>query len=112
MSVPGYVTSTQLVDTDNDGLWTSFYMGSEIFRYAATGNRVARANALETFMSYERLLSINQLDGFPSRTFERRGYAYSNSYRLRESPQEHMEWKGQTSTDEYIAYPWVAGVMD
>jgi len=112
MSVPGDVTTTQLVDTDNDGLWTSFYMGSEIFRYAATGNRVARANALETFMSYERLLSINQLDGFPSRTFERRGYAYSNPDRWRESPQEHMEWKGHTSTDEYIAYLWVAGLMD
>src|SRR5690625_7170525 len=63
-------------------------------------------------MSYERLLSINQLDGFPSRTFERRGYAYSNPDRWRESPQEHMEWKGHTSTDEYIAYLWVAGLMD
>src|SRR5690625_7087654 len=47
MSVPGDVTTTQLVDTDNDGLWTSFYMGSEIFRYAATGNRVARARSEE-----------------------------------------------------------------
>src|SRR5690625_5881175 len=86
MSVPGDVTTTQLVDTDNDGLWTSFYMGSEIFKYAATGNRVARANALETFMSYERLLSINQLDGLRSRGFARRGYAYSKPDRWRESP--------------------------
>lgn len=112
MDEPGDVATTQLVDTDNDGLWTSFYMGSEIFRYAATNDPVARANAMETFMSYERLLSINQLDGFPSRTIERKGFAYSNPDRWRESPQEHMEWKGHTSTDEYIAYLWVAGLMD
>src|SRR5690625_7168400 len=68
MSVPGDVTTTQLVDTDNGGPWTSFYMGSEIFRYAATGNRVARANAVERCLSYERLLSINNRYGFPART--------------------------------------------
>jgi len=112
MSEPGDVATTQMVDTDNDGLWTAFYMGSEIFRYAATNNPVARANAMETFMSYERLLSINQLDGFPSRTFGRKGFAFSNPERWRESPEEHMEWKGHTSTDEYISYLWIAALMD
>lgn len=112
LSDQGDVTTAQMVDTDNDGLWTAFYMGSEIFRYAATNDPVARGNAMETFMSYERLLSINQLDGFPSRTFERKGYSFSDPYRWRASPEEQWEWKGHTSTDEYIAYLWVAGLMN
>ena len=109
---PGDITTAEMIDTDNDGLWTSFYISSEIFRYATTGNRQARASAMEVFMSYERLLSINPLDGFPSRTFARKGYKVANPDRWRESPEGHMEWKGHTSTDEYIAYLWVAALMD
>jgi hypothetical protein len=109
---PGDITTAEMIDTDNDGLWTSFYISSEIFRYAATGNRQARANAMEVFMSYERLLSINPLDGFPSRTFARKGFKVSDPDRWRESPEEQWEWKGHTSTDEYIAYLWVAALMD
>lgn len=109
---PGDLTTTELIDTDNDGLWTSFYIGSEAFRYAVTNDPQARANVLEVFMSYERLLSINSLDGFPSRTFARKGFKVSDHDRWRESPEEHMEWKGHTSTDEYIAYLWVASLMD
>lgn len=109
---PGDLTTAEMIDTDNDGLWTSFYISSEIFRYAATGNRQARANAMEVFMSYERLLSINPLDGFPSRTFARKGFKVANPDRWRESPEEQWEWKGHTSTDEYIAYLWVVALMD
>ncbi|MEX2397963.1 MAG: hypothetical protein WD491_13080, partial [Balneolales bacterium] len=74
LSEPGDLTTTEMVDTDNDGLWSAFYAGSEVFRYATTKEEEARKNAMETFMSFERLLSINQLEGFPSRTFARKGY--------------------------------------
>lgn len=109
---PGDLTTTELIDTDNDGLWTSFYISSEIFRYAVTNDPQAKANAMEVFMSYERLLAINSLDGFPSRTFARQGVEVSHPDRWRESPQEQWQWKGHTSTDEYIAYLWVVGLMD
>lgn len=109
---PGDFTTMEMVDTDNDGLWTSFYLGSEVFRYAETKNPEAKRNAMESFEAFERLLSINQLDGFPSRTFEREGYKNSNPDRWRDSPQEGWEWKGHTSTDEYVAYLWVAGIIN
>ena len=69
LKTPGDITTAEMVDTDNDGLWTSFYLGSQAFRYAVTGAEKARRNAWESFAAYERLLSINQLVGFPSRTF-------------------------------------------
>lgn len=109
---PGDITTMEMVDTDNDGLWTSFYLGSEVFRYATTGDPTARANALESFEAFERLISINQLEGFPSRTFERKGYKLSDPERWRDSPEEGWEWKGHTSSDEFVAYIWVAGIMN
>lgn len=108
---PGDVTTMEMVDTDNDGLWTSFYLGSEVFRYATTGESQARSNAMESFEAFERLLSINELEGFPSRTFERAGYKVSDPDRWRDSPEEGWEWKGHTSSDEFVAYIWVAGIM-
>lgn len=108
---PGDISSMEMVDTDNDGLWTSFYLGSEVFRYATTGDQRARANAMESFEAFERLLSINQLEGFPSRTIEREGYKVSDPNRWRQSPEEGWEWKGHTSSDEFVAYIWVAGIL-
>ena len=108
---PGDISTMEMVDTDNDGLWTSFYLGSEVFRYATTGDQQARANAMESFEAFERLLSINQLEGFPSRTFEREGYKVSDLDRWRDSPEDGWEWKGHTSSDEFVAYIWVAGIL-
>ncbi|HQX42669.1 MAG TPA: hypothetical protein PK779_13980, partial [Niabella sp.] len=73
LASPGDLTTAELVDTDNDGLWSSFYLGSQAFRYAVTGEKIARDYTWETFAAYERLISINPLKGFPSRTYERKG---------------------------------------
>lgn len=108
---PGDIQSMELVDTDNDGLWTSFYLGSEVFRYAATKDPEAKQNAMESFEAFERLLSLNPLDGFPSRTFEREGYKVADINRWRDGVDEGWEWKGHTSSDEFVAYIWIAGIM-
>lgn len=111
-STPGDITTTQMVDTDNDGLWTAFYLGSEVFRYATTRSPEAKKNAMESFESFERLLSINPLEGFPSRTFERKGFKVSDPDRWRDSQEEEWEWKGHTSSDEFVAYIWIAGILN
>jgi len=108
---PGDIQSMELVDTDNDGLWTSFYLGSEVFRYAATKDPEAKQNAMESFEAFERLLSLNPLDGFPSRTFEREGYKVADINRWRDGVEEGWEWKGHTSSDEFVAYIWITGIM-
>jgi len=107
----GDMKSANSKDNDNDGLWTSLYLGSQAFRYATTGEEIAKRYVWETFESFERLLTVNPLKGFPSRTFERRGILeYGDAWRP--SQEEEWDWKGTTSTDEYIAYLFVASVMD
>ncbi|WP_221929932.1 hypothetical protein [Fodinibius sediminis] len=113
MREPGDYSTMEMTDTDNDGLWTSFYLGSEVFRYAVTGDPEARRNALESFEAFERLISINPLDGFPARTFERKGFRLSGGPDdWRPGVDGEWEWKGTTSSDEFVAYIWVAGIMN
>ncbi|MEO9005002.1 MAG: hypothetical protein ABI288_09705 [Ginsengibacter sp.] len=112
METPGDLTTAEMIDTDNDGLWSSFYLGSQAFRYAVTKDSVAKRYVWECFEAYERLLSINQLKGFPSRTFERKGFKFSDPHAWRPSPDSGWEWKGTTSSDEFVAYIYVAAVMD
>lgn len=112
MKKPGDLTTAEMVDTDNDGLWTSFYLGSLAFRYAVTGDSIAKRYAWESFAAYERLISINQLKGFPSRTFERKGFKVSDPDAWRPSPDSGWEWKGTTSSDEFVGYIFVGAVMD
>lgn len=112
LPVPGDIRTAELVDTDNDGLWSAFYLGSQAFRYAVSGAPEAKRYAWETFQAYERLLSVNQLRGFPSRTFERKGFKSSDPERWRDSPDPEWEWKGHTSSDEFVGYIFVSAVLD
>ena len=109
---PYNLNSAMIHDHDNDGLWTSFYLGSQAFRYATTGEKIARRYCWESFEAFERLISVNPLKGFPSRTFERKGFKVSDPDRWRNSQETEWEWKGTTSSDEYIAYLFVAAVLD
>ena len=60
----GNLASGRLSDSDNDGLWTSMYLGGEIFRYAVTKSEEALQNCRESLDAMERLYSINGLKGF------------------------------------------------
>lgn len=111
---PGDLSTAEMADTDNDGLWTSFYLGSQAFRYAVTKNPKARQYCWESFAAYERLLTITSLNGFPARTFERTGYNASDrsGKKWRPSPDSGWTWKGTTSSDEFVGYIFVAALMD
>ena len=109
---PADPTTTSLRDNDNDGLWTSIYLGSQVFRYAVTGEEIARRNAWESFEAFERVLTVHDIPGFSARTFERKGYAISDPKAWRDSPEEDWVWKGTTSTDEVVGYFFVAALMD
>lgn len=112
MPVAGDAGTAEMADTDNDGLWTAFYLGSQAFRYAVTKEAKARQNAWESFTAFERLLSVNPLAGFPARTFERKGFKVSDPEAWRPSQDTGWEWKGTTSSDEFVGYIFVAALMD
>lgn len=109
---PNDPTTLSLRDSDNDGLWTSIYLGSQVFRYAVTSDESARRNIWESFEAFERNVAIHGLDGFSSRTFERKGYIESDPKAWRDAPEEDWVWKGTTSTDEVVGYIFVTDLID
>ena len=129
----GDVTTGSLEDSDNDGLWTSMYLGAEVFRYAVTKSPEALQNCRESLDAMERLYTINSQKGFPSRSFERRGYEISDVNTKseidsgltqeytgnagvqppfevwRHADDLHWVWKSTTSSDEAIGHFFVFG---
>lgn len=102
-----------LSDSDNDGLWTSMYLGAEAFRYAVTRDQQALQNCRESLEAMERLYSINPVPGFPARSFERSGYipSLADPHRWQNATDPEWSWKATTSSDEAIGHMFVFGVL-
>jgi hypothetical protein len=111
LRTPGDPASAEMIDTDNDGTWSSYYLASQAFRYAVTGDETAREHAWQTFETLERLQAIHPLEGFPARTFERTGFKVSDPERWRVAPDPRWEWKGHTSSDEITAHTFAYAVL-
>ncbi|MBU6168137.1 MAG: hypothetical protein KGQ86_03795 [Bacteroidetes bacterium] len=109
----GNLNSGFLADSDNDGLWTSMYFGAEIFRYAVTKDADALENIRECLDAMERLYTINPVPGFPSRSFERRGFKekLSDPERWQHAPDPEWDWKATTSSDEVIGHIFAFGAL-
>ncbi|HEX5154684.1 MAG TPA: hypothetical protein VFW07_24725 [Parafilimonas sp.] len=106
----GDVTTGSMEDSDNDGLWTSMYLAGETFRYAVTQSPDALQNVRESLDAMERLYTINPVPGFPSRSFERRGYKYDDAaWRRADDPE--WDWKSTTSSDEAIGHIFAFGAI-
>jgi len=106
----GNLSTGTLQDSDNDGLWTSMYLGGEVFRYATTKDPKALQNCRESLEAMERLYTINSVPGFPSRSFERTGYKYEDKpWRRTDDPE--WDWKSTTSSDEVIGHIFAFGAM-
>ena len=112
LSSAGDVSTAQMTDTDNDGLWSAFYLGSQAFRYSVTKDKNAKRYAWEAFEAFERVISVNPLKGFPARTFERKGFKYSDPQAWHASQDSEWEWKGTTSSDEFVGYIFIASVLN
>jgi hypothetical protein len=106
----GDVTTGSVEDSDNDGLWTSMYLAAEAFRYAVTKSSEARQNVRESLEAMERLYTVNQIPGFPSRSFERRGYKFHDQA-WRRAVDPEWDWKSTTSSDEAIGHIFAFGAI-
>jgi hypothetical protein len=109
----GNISTGYLADSDNDGLWTSMYLGGEIFRYAVTKEAEALANIREAFESMERLYTVNPVPGFPARSYERHGFIsqLSDPERWQHAPEPEWDWKSTTSSDEVIGHIFAFGAL-
>ncbi len=109
----GNIDTGYMSDSDNDGLWTTMYLGGEIFRYASTKSPEALQNCRESLDALERLYTINDVPGFPSRSFERRGFIekLSDPERWQHAPDSEWDWKSTTSSDEVIGHVFAFGAM-
>ncbi len=106
----GNVTTGSMEDSDNDGLWTTMYLAGETFRYAVTKSPYALENVRESLDAIECLYTINSIPGFPSRSFERRGYKYDDpAWRRADDPE--WDWKSTTSSDEAIGHIFALGAI-
>ena len=113
LQVAGDLSTATLIDTDNDGLWTSMYLASELFRYAATGSIEAQQNAYEALVAMERLTTISGIPGFPARTYEidqfqRSNWNKNSNYGVwKKSKNPDWVWKTTTSSDESCGHFFV-----
>lgn len=108
--INGDITTGSLADSDNDGLWTSMYLAGQALRYSVTESEEALKNISESLDALERLYTINPVPGFPSRSFERRGYKYADKpWRRAEDPE--WDWKSTTSSDEAIGHIFAFGII-
>jgi hypothetical protein len=109
----GDLSTGYLRDASNDGLWTSIYLGSQIFRYAVTKSDEALYNLAESLDAMERLFTVNPVYGFPSRSFERSGYIdiLGHPHHWQHSSDPEWDWKATTSSDEAIGHIFAYGVL-
>jgi hypothetical protein len=106
--VPGDLSSSQMVSTDNDGLWTAMYVAAESFRYKVTGAADARANARQGMNALLRLEAITRIPGFPARSFIKVGVdPQPEDGEWHDTPDRQWRWKGDTSSDEIVGHFFV-----
>jgi len=108
---PGELETSEIIDTDNDGGWTSYYLGALAAEYAVTKDPEVRRRAWESFGALERLREISTVPGFFARTLERRGFKFSDVDRWRDAADPAWEWKGHTSSDEMTSQTFAHAVM-
>ena len=76
----GNLTSYVNGPTANDGLWSSIYLQSQIFRYAVTKDPTAKKNAWKTFDGMMILFNVTGIRGYPARSFTKASSPPSDSW--------------------------------
>ena len=104
LRVPGDLSTNQMRDDDNDGLWTSMYAAAECFRYAVTKSPEALANAKKSAEAVLFLEEVTGKRGFPARSYIRKGEPMPHDGQWHWTPDGEYYWKGDTSSDEIVGH--------
>lgn len=99
--------------TANDGLWSSIFLGSQIFRFAATGDEEARTNAWNTFNGMQLLVNVTGDLGYPARSFifQSNVSAPCPSGLYPSPTMSGFCWQGDTSSDEITGHLHIYPLM-
>ena len=99
--------------SDNDGGHTAPYLAAMSYKYAVTGDKSAREEAVESFKAMLWLQEVTTVDGFVARSIwsttadaDERGRHGSGGLPAKWYPTDDGKWywKGDTSSDEIIAH--------
>ncbi len=101
---PGDVTSNQMRDDDNDGLWTAIYAAAECFRYAETKSPEALGNAKRALNAMLFLEEVAGKRGFPARSHIERGEPMPRGGEWHWTADGKYYWKADTSSDEIVGH--------
>jgi hypothetical protein len=101
---PGDVSTNQMRDDDNDGLWTSMYAAAECFRYAVTKSPEALSNARRSIEAVLFLEEVAGKRGFPARSYIRKGEPPPHDGQWHWTADGRYYWKGDTSSDEIVGH--------
>lgn len=110
LRIAGDPASNQLMDNDNDGLWTAMYAAAECFRYAVTKSPEALANARKSIDAVLFLETVAGRRGFPARSFVRKGDPMPQSGEWHWTSDGQVYWKGDTSSDELVGHFFIFSV--
>ncbi|MEP6916885.1 MAG: hypothetical protein ABJC89_14630, partial [Acidobacteriota bacterium] len=108
LRVAGDLSTSRMVSSDNDGLWTAMYVAAECFRYRVTGEADARANARRGMNALIRLEAITGVPGFPARSIIKVGEdEQPQDGEWHDTADGEWRWKGDTSSDEIVGHYFV-----
>ncbi len=103
----GNLESFFLKDNDNDGLWTSIYLGALCFQYAVTKDPEVKQKAWRHYEAMEMLERITGIPGFIARSYVIKGEEHSKGGEWHPTPDGEWTWKGDTSSDEMVGHLFV-----
>jgi hypothetical protein len=104
LAEPGNLATSHQYPNDNDGLWTSIYASSQLYRYAVTRDPAVLARAERSLGALARLESITDHPGFPARTIRHRSEPRRPEGEWHWTADREWEWKGDTSSDELVGH--------
>ncbi|MCC6142313.1 MAG: hypothetical protein IT368_00765 [Candidatus Hydrogenedentes bacterium] len=105
--------------SDNDVGWSTHWWAAMTFKYAVTGDPVARQHAIDGFNAMKWSEEITPIDGFPARAIwavgetghQAQGGSGGYAAEWHRTPDDLWEWKGDTSSDEIDAHFYYASIF-
>jgi len=110
LAIAGDISSNQLRDDDNDGLWTAMYAASQCFRYSVTKSPEALANARKSVEAVLFLEEVAGRRGFPARSYVRKGDRMPRDGEWHWTKDGQYYWKADTSSDEIVGHFFIFSI--